>query len=59
VYGSQTTREEFEPEDIDYYFEYTGSLAVSWWEWREKERESERLRRVFGPDSPTSCDDGA
>ena len=28
VYGSQMGRDDFEPEDIDYYFEYTGSLAV-------------------------------
>jgi len=42
VYGSQMGREDFEPEDIDYYFEYTGSLAVS----KERERRREKERRT-------------
>jgi hypothetical protein len=28
VFGSQGNRDDFEAVDIDYYFEYTGSLAV-------------------------------
>ncbi len=46
-------REDFEPEDIDYYFEYTGSLAVSKEREREAEREKERRKGRLGAASRT------
>jgi len=44
VYGSQIGRDDFEPEDIDYYFEYTGSLAVR--EGRRGAREGRERNRT-------------
>jgi len=44
-------REDVEPEDIDYYFEYTGSLAVSV---RVERKANEQRRLCAGDVAPLS-----